>query len=153
VVADDIENDTEAIDMGRIDELSELVGSPIQVRRRKQIHPVVTPPEAAVEFGHGHQFDDRHAEPRQLRQLLGGRLPGAFKRESPGVQFVDNLTLKRDAGPLVVTPLVRERIDDLRRFVGAFRLPPRTWSGYSCSESSILNRYRSPGPASAVTEK
>src|SRR5579884_2412382 len=97
------------------------------MRRRKQVHTVVTPAETTREFGDGHHFDQRHAVRRELRKLERGGLPSAFGRESPDVHLVDDLPGKTHSGPRCVGPDELRRIDHFGRAVRTVRLEARGW--------------------------
>ena len=125
MVVDDVENHGEAQTVRRIDEPAEIVGTPVQTRRREQIDAVVAPAEATFKFGNGHDLDHRDADSCQLLELARGRRPRAKPRERPHVQLVRDLSSQRRTGPVVVGPPKRERIDDFRRPVRPLGLKPR----------------------------
>ena len=94
------------------------------MRWREQIDAVVAPSKPSGEFGDRHQLDHRDAQARELRQFRGGGGEGPDTREGADVQFVDDLSLDRDAAPAIVGPFERAGIHDLRRTVRTFWLEP-----------------------------
>ena len=93
VIVNNIENYAETLRVRLVDEMSQVVGSPIQTRRRKKIHAIVTPSKISGEIRNGHDFDHADANARQLRQLFGGGPPASFRRECADVHFVNDLAL------------------------------------------------------------
>src|SRR5438067_11138971 len=94
------------------------------MRWREQSDAVVAPSKPAGEFGDRHQLDHRDAQARELRQFRGGGGEGPDTREGADVQFVDDLSLDRDAAPAIVGPFERAGIHALRRTVWNFWLEP-----------------------------
>src|SRR5215813_1213970 len=127
MVVDDVENDADPDAVSLIDEAPEVVGRPVESRRREEIHAVITPAEAAGKVGDRHELDHGDSDARQLWELAGSRRPRAFRRERAHVHFVDHLAVKSDSAPRDISPPKRRWVENARGAVRTFRLKARSW--------------------------
>ena len=140
VVVDHVEDDRNPRGVRRVDEPAEVVRTAVEMRRRKEVHTVVAPAEAALELGDGHHFNDGDADARQLGKLSSRRGPPALARERADMQLVDDLPFERHAPPLCIRPGEACRIDDFRWTVRPLRLKSRRRIGI---EPFVLYRFES----------
>jgi hypothetical protein len=125
VVVDHIENDRKSEAVGLVHKAAQVVGPAVAPRWSKQLHAIVSPVPLSGEVGDRHQLDRRHAELRQVRQLLGRRGEGAGGRERTDVEFVQDQLAKGGAAPAGVGPSEAVRVHHLGRAVNALRLTAR----------------------------
>ena len=125
MVVDDVEDHGDAARVRRVDEAPEVVGRAVKTRRREQIDAVVAPPEAPLELRDRHHLDERDADARELPQLLRRRGKRARARERADVHLVRDLSRQHRAGPRLIGPAERVRIDDLGRSVRTLGLKAR----------------------------
>lgn len=127
--ANDIENHSQPGRVCAIDEPAQVVGCPVQSRGCERMHAVVTPPELAREFAHGHHFE--HCDPgvAQEVEFLGRGGVRPLRRERADMHFVDHLTVRFHSWPRIVGPAECCRVDHLGRFVRPIRLGSRRWIG------------------------
>ena len=111
--------------MRRVDQTAQIVGCPVAPGRRKERDAVVAPVARAGKVGHRHQFDRRDAERREVGQPRCHAGKRSLWAERPDVQLVEDDVVEIEAGPLIVGPVERTRVHDLRRPVHAFWLKPR----------------------------
>ncbi|MNH20569.1 hypothetical protein D3C79_803450 [compost metagenome] len=95
--------------------------------RGERQHAVIAPVTVTGELAKGHQFDGRHAQRRQPRQLFDHLGVTAHKAD---VDFVDHRLMPGPALPMAVLPRVGSRIDDLAGTVHAFGLKARRRVGH-----------------------
>jgi hypothetical protein len=80
--------------------------------RREQVHAVIAPSLHAGKGIDRHQFDMRDAEIAQRIELCLRRVEGAFRRERPDMQFVNDSARQRRRFPSGVGPLKRRVVED-----------------------------------------
>ena len=111
--------------MGVIHKTTKIVRRPVETRRGKEIDAVIAPAEAAREICHGHDFNHRDAQRRQLCELTPGSSPRPFLGERANVHLVHYLPFKAHARPRRIGPCKSCRVDDLRGSMGSFGLEAR----------------------------
>ena len=129
MVVDDVQNHAQAEVMRAIDEPTQVVRGAVQMARREQIDAVVAPAETSGELRDRHHFDRGDPDVGERRQLLHRRTPGAFLGERADVELVEHLAFEAHAGPRLIGPCKRVRIDHLRRAVRTERLGARSGIG------------------------
>jgi hypothetical protein len=124
VIVDHIENHHKPELVRTIDEGLRIFRSPIQPGRREEIDAIIAPAKSARKVGNRHDFDQRNSKARELRELLHGRPPSAFRSKRSKVQFVCHQLVCRPTPPCPIRP--REgRVDDLRRTMRSIGLKAR----------------------------
>src|SRR5690606_34634329 len=109
MVVDDVEADTKALVVARIDEALECCRSPVRVLHGERVHPVVAPVTRSGELRERHQLDDADPEVTQCGQPACSRVERALRREGADVQLVEDVLVEGQAGPVVPGPLERWR--------------------------------------------
>ncbi len=113
VVVDDVQQDHQALAVGRPDQVLEVFRAAVAAVGSEGQHPVVAPIAGAVEVGDGHELDGGDAQLDQVVQALGDGGKAALRREGADVQFVDDRLFPRSSPPLGIGPAPTPRVDDL----------------------------------------
>src|SRR5262249_23523426 len=100
----------------------QIIRRAIEMRRRKKVHPVVSPAKLPREIRDRHHLDDSDSNTRQLFQLLQSCMPGSFICKCPYVHFINDLALERKTGPSRIGPPKLPGIDDTGRSVRSIGL-------------------------------
>jgi hypothetical protein len=122
VVVNDVQDDSQLKAVSRIDQRSKICGTAVAARRREKIDAVVSPVATAWKVADGHELHRRDSELRKVRKTPSGGSKGAFRCKRPDMEFIEHKVRTCHALPIVIGPLERRWIDDLRRTVYAIRL-------------------------------
>jgi hypothetical protein len=125
VVVDDVQQDGEALAVGRVDEALQALRAAVRVVRRADVDAVVAPPVAAGERGDRHQLDRRDAELAQAAQVGDRGIERALLGERADVQLVQHRVAKRRRLESLVGPREPARVEQPRPPPQAVRLPAR----------------------------
>lgn len=108
VVVDHIKDHCQAMPMGTVDQVLQLIGSPQGCLRRIGQDCVVAPVALAGALSQGHQLNGGDAQLCQAWQVL---LHSGITTEYSHMQLVDHRLMPRPALPGAVTPGVGQGID------------------------------------------
>src|ERR1043165_5173283 len=100
--------------MRSVHQALESLGATVAGLNRVVRRTVVAPTALARELGDRHEFDRGDTEFLQVVELLNDTVECAFRRERSGIQFVEDVLLKREPMPTDVRPVERVGINDLR---------------------------------------
>lgn len=112
VVVDDVEDDSESLAMGGIDESRETRRASVHVMRCEEIDAVVAPVPLSREGCDRHQLDRRHAELAKASEVRDHCVERALGRERPDVELVEDELVQLGWAPLGIVPLEIPGVDD-----------------------------------------
>src|ERR1043166_9131205 len=108
-----------------VDKPPKIIRRPVDMRRRKPVHTLITPSIAAGGLNPRHNLSDRDPQFRQARKFLHCAGPGPFPCEGTDVQLIDDLIIDRNSRPVRILPWKSAGIDNLRGAVNTLRLKAR----------------------------
>ena len=146
MIVDDVEEHRDAASMRRLDKSLEMLRAAVAGVGCIRQHAVVAPSPSAGKVADRHDLNCGHSETREMVELLDGGDEGAFRCESPDMQFVEHRVVPRASAP-ILSPVIACMVDRLARPVDIPRLELRRRIGHKHSIRQLKPIERTVGGA------
>jgi hypothetical protein len=99
VVVDHVQHHGEAAGVAGGDQALQALRTAVRALDREGQHAVIAPVASPRELRDRHDLHRRDPQVAQAVQMRDDRVKGAFGREGPDVQLVEDVVLEREAAP------------------------------------------------------